>query len=413
MILSAVEGLIVRRYLRAQRKSLFVSFISLFSMLGVAIGAFALILVLSGINGFEEQITKQMMGKDAHLDLVRYGHAPLNNWQSTMEELSKEPEVIASSPFVVSKVGISSRATNDGIVIYGIDAERAREILSLSHSIKLGEYRLDSIADSTGKRRPAALLGMELAERLGVVPGDKVVLQTFQDPEMSGAPVLVQCIVAGVFQTGMYEYDANLAYVSVPTSQALLGLGDRVTGIQFNLKDPWKSTEIAKKMTEQMGADYVATDWKEKNKTLLKWMGLEKILFAGVISLIILVAAFNIISSLIMLVTEKTREIGILRSMGFSAWSILRIFMAVGGTIGLVGTLLGSALGLGLAYAQMKYGIIQLPPDVYLFATLPMKVDWVDALVVFVISNLICLLATIPPALKAAFLNPVRAIRHE
>lgn len=413
MILSAVERLIVRRYLRAQRKSLFVSFISLFSMLGVAIGSFALVLVLSGINGFEDQITKQMMGKDAHLDLVRYGHAPIENWQKTMNDLSQDPEVVASSPFVVSKVGISSRATNDGIVIYGIDAERARNILSLSHSIKYGDYRLDSIPDSTGSYKPAAMLGLELAERLGVVPGDKVVLQTFQDPEMSGAPVLVQCIVAGVFQTGMYEYDANLAYVAVPTAQKLLGLGDRVTGIQFNLKDPWQSTQIAQSFTAKMGGDYVATDWKEKNKTLLKWMGLEKILFAGVISLIILVAAFNIISSLIMLVTEKTREIGILRSMGFSAWSILRIFMAVGGTIGFVGTTLGAALGLAIAYGQMKYGFIQLPPDVYLFATLPMKVSFLDVGIVFVISNLICLLATIPPALKAAFLNPVRAIRHE
>jgi lipoprotein-releasing system permease protein len=413
VILSSVEWHVVGRYLRAQRKSLFVSFIALFSMLGVAIGTFALVIVLSGINGFEREVTSQMMGKDAHADLVQYGHEPMADWEKILQKVEQTPTVVAAGPFIVSKVGISSRSANDGIVIYGIDDARSRKILTLHQQIGWGEYRTDSIPDTLGSLRPGIMLGLDLASRLNVRVGDKVVLQTFQSPDAATGPVLVQCVVAGVFQTGMYEYDANLAYVSIGTAQRLLGIPGRVTGVHFNLEDPWKSSEVTAQLTQELGPPYVSSDWKQKNETLLKWMGLEKILFGGVISLIILVAAFNIISSLIMLVTEKTREIGIMRAMGFSAASILRIFVAIGGAIGFVGTILGTTVGLILAWTQMQYGWVKLPPDVYLFAKLPMYVEMVDVVAVFVVSNLICLLATIPPALKAAFLHPVKAIRHE
>ncbi len=414
--MNKLEWLIAWRYLGAQRKSLFVSLIGIFSMLGVSIGVFALVVALAAVNGFEEEVTAQMIGKDAHLELMSYNGEPIVSYDSLIREAkSRDSNIVASSPFIIYKVGISSKKVNDGIVIYGIEPETAKEVTDIYKSIKWGEYSVDSLEDLTGKMRPGIILGSGLANRLRVVVGDKLVLQLFQSPDeaLGSGPKMMMCVVSGIFETGTYEYDGNLAYIGLKEMQKLLGMGDAVTGIQFRLTDHWKAGEVAYDMSQWLTYPYYSMDWKAKNITLLKWMNYEKFIVAAVICLIILVAAFNIISSLIMVVIDKTKEIGILRSMGFSKAGVMRVFMLMGSFIGVGGTIAGGTIGLVLCKLQETYHFITLPGDVYVIPYFPISVHLVDVVLIFVIGIALCVLATLLPAWKASRLDPVGAIRHE
>ena len=416
-MINKLELLIAWRYLGAQRKSLFVSLIGIFSMLGVSIGVFALVVALAAVNGFEEEVTAQMIGKDAHFEVMAYNGELIAPYDSLIGEVrARESRVVAASPFIIYKVGISSKKVNDGIVIYGIDPETSKGVTDIYKYIKWGNYSVDSLEDLSGTLRPGIILGSGLANRLRVVVGDKLVLQTFQSPDAmvsSGGPKMMMCVVSGIFETGTYEYDGNLAYVGIPELQKLLGVGDVVTGIQFRLNDHWLAGEAVDSLSGWLGYPYYAMDWKTKNITLLKWMNYEKFIVAAVICLIILVAAFNIISSLIMVVIDKTKEIGILRSMGFSKAGIMRVFMLMGSFIGVGGTLVGGTVGLVLCKLQETYQFIKLPGDVYVIPYFPISVHFVDVLLIFVIGIALCVLATLLPAWKASRLDPVGAIRHE
>ncbi|MCR5029485.1 MAG: FtsX-like permease family protein [Fibrobacter sp.] len=416
--MNKLELLIAWRYLGAQRKSLFVSLIGIFSMLGVSIGVFALIVALSAVNGFEEEVTAQMIGKDAHFEMYAYRGDPVEDFNTIADKvMANDSDVVASAPFVIYKVGISSKKVNDGIVLYGIDPERSKKVVDLSEKIVSGNYSLDSLPDANFDRRPAVILGVSLANRLRVLVGDKIILQTFQSTEStmsSGGPKILSCVVSGIFETGMYEYDGNIAYIGIPEAQKLLGMdSNQVSGLQFRVKDQWKASESADRAGEVIGYPYYFIDWKTKNITLLKWMNYEKFIVAAIICLIILVAAFNIISSLIMVVTDKTKEIGILRSMGLSKAGVMRVFMLMGSFIGVGGTILGGTVGLVLCALQQSYHFITLPGDVYVLPYFPVLINPLDVIVVFVVGILLCTLSTLLPAWKASKLDPVGAIRHE
>ncbi|MDR1760649.1 MAG: ABC transporter permease [Fibrobacter sp.] len=415
--MNKLEWLLAWRYLGAQRKSLFVALIGIFSMLGVSIGVFALVVALSAVNGFEEEVTAQMIGKDAHFEVMRYYGDPIENYEDLMKRIREnDPEITGASPFIVYKVGISSKKVNDGIVLYGIDTERSKSVVDIHKNMKWGNYTVDSVPDAAGNLRPAVLLGSGLASRLRVVVGDKIILQTFQSPEETasmGGPRILSAVVSGIFETGMYEYDGNLAYIGIAEAQKLLGMKDAVSGIQFRVRDHWQAGVHADKAMEIADYPYYAIDWQSKNVTLLKWMNYEKFIVAAIICLIILVAAFNIISSLIMVVIDKTKEIGILRGMGMSKFSVMRVFMLMGSFIGVGGTLIGGSAGLILCFIQEKYRLIKLPGDVYVLPYFPVRVEGLDVLLVFVIGIILCILATLFPAWKASRLDPVGAIRHE
>jgi lipoprotein-releasing system permease protein len=410
-----LELKIAWRYLGAQRKSLFVSLISLFSMMGVCIGTFALIVALSAVNGFEAEVTHQMIGKDAHFEVLNYRGEQIFEPDSIAKLLMKnDGEITAYSPFIIYKVGVSSKKVNDGVVVYGIEDRTAREVIDLPSKMIAGTFRTDSLEDHGGHLRPSLLVGSILAQRLRVDVGERLVLQTFQGPEemITGGPRMMQFVVGGIFETGMYEYDGNLLYVELSVLKSLLGM-QGVTGIQFKIKDPWKSEIHAEIASDYLGYPYYATDWKAKNITLLKWMNYEKFIVAAIVCLIVLIAAFNIISSLIMVVVDKTKEIGILRSMGLSEGSVMRVFISMGSFIGLFGSILGGVAGLTLCMIQERTRIIKLPADVYMMPFFPVQVQAFDVAAVFVIGNTLCILATILPAWKASAMRPVKAIRHE
>jgi lipoprotein-releasing system permease protein len=384
-------------------------------MMGVCIGTFALIVALSAVNGFEAEVTHQMIGKDAHFEVLNYRGEQIFEPDSIAKLLMKnDSNITAYSPFIIYKVGVSSKRVNDGVVVYGIEDRTAREVIDLPSKMIAGTFRTDSLEDHGGNLRPSLLVGSILAQRLRVDVGERLVLQTFQGPEemITGGPRMMQFVVGGIFETGMYEYDGNLLYVELSVLKSLLGM-QGVTGIQFKIKDPWKSEIHAEIASDYLGYPYYATDWKAKNITLLKWMNYEKFIVAAIVCLIVLIAAFNIISSLIMVVVDKTKEIGILRSMGLSEGSVMRVFISMGSFIGLFGSLLGGIAGLALCMIQERTHIIKLPPDVYMMPFFPVQVQSLDVVAVFVIGNALCILATILPAWKASSMRPVKAIRHE
>jgi lipoprotein-releasing system permease protein len=414
--MSSFEFFLARKYFWAQRRNLSSGLIALFSALGVMLGTWLLIFVLSAINGFEEEVKKQLMGKDAHVEVSRYQYVPVENPDSLRREILKGPEVVAAAPYVLSKTVISYKSSQDGILVYGIDDSLSRDVIGISQSVTRGTYKLDSIRDENGRPYPAILLGYALADRLGAQVGDKVFLADFSGTDfLAGGmmPRIQPCIVAGTFESGMYQYDETLAYLSLPAAQKLFGLGTRATGVQLRIRDPRQSGAVSAAIEERLGFPYRALDWQSKNATLIKWMDYEKVLISLALGIIIIIAAFNIISSLIMVVNDKTREIGILRAMGATRRSILRIFVYEGMMVGLFGSVTGTALGLLSYWIQKEFGWIQLPGDVYFVTTLPVQLKLTDVLGVLFVTNFLCGVATLLPALKAARQDPVEAIRHE
>jgi lipoprotein-releasing system permease protein len=415
--MNSFEAFIARRYLWAQRRNLHSAVISLFSACGVTLGTWLLIFVLSAINGFENEVKRQLIGKDAHVEITQRGFQPVGDYLGLLEKVRTESEVVAAAPFIVGKTVITHGKSQDGIVVYGIEAEASRQVIGLSQTMAQGEYQFESVADSGGVLRPGVVLGLGLAYRLGAQVGDKVFMADFTSAgDMSSgnfAPRIVTFVVTGIFESGMYQYDETLAYIDLKQAQKLFGLENQVTGVQIRIQDPYQSGLFAEKIEEKLGFPLHAVDWQMKNQTLIKWMAYEKVLVGLALGIIIIIAAFNIISSLVMAVNDKVREIGILRAMGATRGSILRIFMLEGSLIGVGGSMLGLVLGLASYFLQKEFGLIQLPGDVYFVTQLPVELHFWDVVLVMLITNLLCSLATILPALKASRHDPVEAIRHE
>ncbi len=411
------EWFIARKYFWAQRRTLSTGLIALFSAAGVTVGTWLLIFVLSAINGFEHEVKRQLIGKDAHIEVTQYQFAPIRAYDSLAMRVRRFPQVTAVSPFIMSKTIISRKKNQDGIVVYGIDSASSKDVIGLSGTISHGRYRFHGLKDTTGKAYPGIILGYALANRLQASIGDKVFLADFTEAGELGAagfaPKIAPFIVAATFESGMYQFDESLAYISLEDAQKLFGLKGAATGLQLRVVDPYRSGKIADAMEDTLGFPYRALDWQAKNYTLIKWMSYEKVLVGLALGIIIIIAAFNIISSLVMAVNDKVREIGILRAMGATRSGILRIFMLEGMLIGLSGSFAGTALGLLSYWLQSRFGLIQLPGDVYFVTVLPVELRWPDVAAVLILTNFLCGIATILPAMKAARHDPVEAIRHE
>ncbi len=410
------EWFIARKYFWAQRRNVSSGVIALFSALGVVLGTWLLIFVLSAINGFENEVKRQLMGKDAHIEITTHGFAPIAGYDSLRAEVLRQPGVVAASPYILTKTVIARKQSQDGIVVYGIDSALARGVIGIPQTVNRGRYFLGMLPDTSGRDYPTILLGYALADRLGVDVGDKVFLADFAHADLlsgSFAPRIQPFLVAGIFESGMYEYDESLAYIALPEAQRFFDMPQAVTGLQLRVADPFHSGRLADALEEKLGFPYRAIDWQEKNYTLIKWMGYEKVLVSLALGIIILIATFNIISSLILAVNDKTREIGILRAMGATRSHILRIFMFEGMLVGLTGSLVGLALGLLSYEIQKRFGVIRLPGDVYFVTVLPVELQARDVLEVLGVTNFLCGVATFLPALKAARQDPVESIRHE
>jgi lipoprotein-releasing system permease protein len=417
------ELLICLRYLKAKRKSTFISIISLISTAGVSLGVMALIVVLAVMTGFEEDLKEKILGTNAHVVVIRNG-LPMDEYRQVMEKLTAMPGITAATPFIYNQVMLSSGRNVSGVVLRGIDVPSDRQVTRLSASLVEGSTdNLDPKMSDGAAALPGLLIGKELARNLNLRLGDRinVVSPMGNITPLGMIPRMKPFRVVGIFNTGMFEYDSTLAYVSLTQAQTFFDLGDTVTGIQLKVKDVYHTGELAREINRVLGSDYFARDWMQMNRNILFALKTEKVVMFVILTLIVLVAAFGIASTLFMVVMEKTRDIAILKSMGATGNSIMKIFVMEGLIIGVIGTILGVASGLLIALnlepiidvIQKVTGQNFFSKDIYYLDHFPSQVVPADVALISITAVLISFIATLYPAWQASRMLPAEALRYE
>jgi len=407
------------RYLKAKRKSTFISLITLISVAGVALGVMALIIVLAVMTGFEEDLKEKILGTNAHI-VVLNGAGAMQDYRETLKKLQGIDGVVAATPFIYNQVMLSSGKNVSGVVLRGIDVASDAKVTNLHKSIVEGS--LQALEDTAAKT-PGLVIGKELAKNLGLLLGDTVdVISPMGNITPFGMmPKLRHFKVAGIFNTGMFEYDSTLAYVTLGEAQNFLALGDAVTGIQLRVRDVYKTGALSQVINHELGPPYYARDWMQMNKNILFALKTEKSVMFIILTLIVLVAAFGIASTLFMVVMEKTRDIAILKSMGATSRSIMRIFVFEGVIIGVLGTVLGVLSGLLVALnlgpivdlVQKVTGFELFSKDIYYLDHFPSLVIPSDVILISITAVLISFAATLYPSWAASRLSPAEALRYE
>ena len=418
--MNRLEMHIAWRYLRSRRGSRLLSLISTIAIGGVIVGVSALIVIMGVMNGLQDDLREKILIGSPDVRVLTYGEdLSMAKWRAVLGKVAKFPGVVAAAPFVHTQAGISAgHQYAEGVFVMGIDPARPglREVTSIRHT---GLQGSDFSFQSSDGTRHGAVLGARLAERLGVQAGvDSVTLIGFNLGKVNPVtgmptPQYQKFEVTGVFQTGMYEYDNSYVYMDLPEAQRLAQLGESVTGIEVRTANREVAPRIARALADTLGFPYRTEDWQAQNSSLFHALKLEKLGMAFILVLIVLVAAFNIVSTLTMVVTDKTREIGILRAMGMPGSAIRRIFFVQGMVIGVVGTSAGLLLGLIASVALDRYKLIPLDPSGYFIDHLPVATQLLDVTAIVAASLAIAALATLYPARQAARLFPVEAIRHE
>ncbi|MCE9626961.1 MAG: FtsX-like permease family protein [Candidatus Eisenbacteria bacterium] len=404
---------IAGRYLRARPRTGFVRMLTGISIAGVAVGVAVLLAVLAVMNGFEGEVQSRIAGTDAHVVLLGSTTDGISGGPALAKRIAKEPGVLGASPFTYAKAMVFHDGLSEGLVVKGVDLSHEREVTTVSRSIT---PKLDSIPEVTPEGEPGIVLGSELAVRLQARPGDRVLLATLQGDTKSAfgyAPRLRPFRVVGLFTSGLYTYDSSFGFTAVGASQRFFELGDRVTGIEVKLADMFAAPVVAeqlRKVADRPGLR--SNNWIDLNHNLFTWMKLEKTMMFVILALIVLVAAFNIASTLFMVVLEKRRDIGVLRTLGASPGQVMAVFLGEGMLIGFLGTLLGTVLGAGLI-ALIGWFPIHLPGDVYFIETLPVKPEAGDFAAVILAALVLCLAAAWYPAWRASKLDPIEAIRKQ
>ena len=407
------------RYLKARRKQAFISLITVISIGGVALGVMALIVVLAVMSGFEHDLRAKILGTNAHLWVLRHGDRGMEEPDRALEQIRGVPHVVAVSPFTYHQVMLSTDRGAAGAVLRGLDIDSAEKVTALTKSFtEVDPARLKEPADGHGWRLApdGIIIGRALASNLGIGLGNRVnVISPFGSvlTPFGLGPRMRSFTVAGIFELGMYEYDSTLAYVTIPTAQQFFRMGAAVTGIEVKLDDLYRAKEVGAEITRRLGFPYFTRDWMQLHRNLFAALKLEKIAMFIILAMIVLVAAFNIVSTLIMKVMDKTAEIGILKSIGATSRSIMAIFMVEGVVIGLVGTLLGTAAGALICKLQATYKIVRLRGDVYLLDALPILMKETDLVLIASSALVLSFLATLYPSWQASRLDPVVAIRYE
>jgi lipoprotein-releasing system permease protein len=401
---------IALRYLRTKKKHRGISINTLISIGGVAVGVMALLVVLSVMSGFHEDLQKKILGVNAHVVILDY-KGTMPGYKDVMERLKGEKDIVSSAPFVLGQAMVSFEKKAHGVFLRGIMPEMEMKTTEISRYIKEGN--LKDLAPEDGI--PGIILGKELASSIGAFKGDIVtVLSPVGEIGPLGMlPKVKKFRVAGIFEVGMFEYDLNLVLTDLRSAQEFFGMKDDVTGIELRLNDIYKAPVVREWIQKKLGFPLFAKDWMQMNRNLFSALKLEKFAMFIILILIILVASFNIVSTLIMNVIEKKREIAILKAMGATNKGIMTVFMLQGLFIGLFGTIIGVTGGYLLSYILNAYQIIKLPADVYYLSHLPVKMNFFDFVTVSLSAVIISFLATIYPAWQAAKLNPVEPLRYE
>jgi lipoprotein-releasing system permease protein len=399
------------RYLKAKRKQAFISIITVISVVGVMVGVMALIVVLSVMNGFREDLISKILGVNSHLVVLSH-HGAFSEYEEAADKAQTVEGVLGTTPFIYSQVMVNSLGNVSGAVLRGLDTETAGSVINIEPMIRKGSL---SSLDKTHDGLPAIITGKELSRQLGIQPGEvlTVVSPLGKLTPLGRVPQSRKYKVTALFDSGMYEYDTSMVYISLKEAQDFLGMGNKVTGIEVKVTDIYKADRIGDAVAQKLGFPYWTKDWKLMNRSLVSALKLEKLAMFVILIMIVLVGALNIISTLVMVVMEKNRDMAILRAMGATARSIMVIFIFQGLLVGVVGTLAGLASGLGLCHLLAKYKFITLPADVYYISTLPVRVEIPDVVLVTLAAIVISFVATIYPSWHASRLNPVEALRYE
>jgi lipoprotein-releasing system permease protein len=413
---SSYELFIGLRYTRAKQRTRFISVITLISIIGIVLGMTVLITVLSVMNGFQEEIRTRILGVASHVQ-ISGADGKLAAWQPIGQLAMRNPQVEASAPYVSAQGLLTYGSAVRGAFIRGIVPQLEAQVADVGNHMKRG---------SLGALRPGEfgiVLGIELARALGVTVGEKVVLIAPQGQVTPAGvlPRLKQFTVAGIFSVDHYEYDSGLAFVNIEDAQKLFRFGDAVSGVRLKLKDLFQSRVVVRELAQQLGPDLYLSDWTMQHANFFRAVQIEKRMMFLIVFLIIAVAAFNIISSLVMAVKDKQSDIAILRTLGAAPNSITKIFMVQGAVIGVFGTALGLLGGISLAlnvdvvvpFIEHLFGIRFLAKDVYYISELPSQLQMPDVVVTGVVALVVSLLATIYPSYRAAKVNPAEALRYE
>jgi lipoprotein-releasing system permease protein len=405
------------RYTRAKRRNHFISFISMISMLGIMLGIVALIVVLSVMNGFHKEIRERILSMAAHATLSDpYGNG-LADWRSVLARVRAHPDVVGAAPYVEIQAMLVGGASVSGALVQGILPQEQEQVSDLRHSMVQGS--IDDLKD--GEFR--IVLGQDLAMYLGVGVGDKVTVVTPQaNPTPVGImPRLKRFTVSGIFSVGMADYDRSAAFVSLGDAAKLMSLGDAVTGVRIKVEDLWDAPRLARQLAYDLGGVYRVVDWTEVHANFFRALAVEKRMMSIILFLIVAVAAFNIVSTLVMVVTDKRSDIAVLRTLGASPGRVMGIFMVQGTAIGFAGTILGAVVGVILALnlepvlgtVESLFGIHFLDPTIYYIKELPSDVHLSDVLAISLSAFLMSVVATLYPAWRAANTQPAEALRYE
>ena len=416
--MTKLELQIAWRYLRSRRGSKLLSLISIIAIGGVLVGVSALIVIIGVMNGLQHDLREKILVGSPDIRVLSYGEdLKIADWPKVLDKVRKQPGVVTAAPFVLTEALMT--AGHDyagGVYVVGLlpQGRGVPDVTTIrSHAIS-GDFRF---ASTDGQQR-GVVLGKLLASRFNKWPGDSINLLSAGGGKMNPVtggfvPRVERFEVTGIVSTGMYEYDNAYAFISLDKAQNLAGLGDGVTGIEVKTADRWQAASVASRLVGALGWPYRTVDWEEQNHSLFQALKLEKLGMGVILLLIVLVAAFNIVSTLTMVVADKTKEIGILKAMGMPARSIRRIFFAQGLLIGVVGTVLGLLVGFGAALALDKYQFIKLDAQVYFIDHLPVSTQPGDVMWIVLASIAIAAIATVYPSVQASRLFPIEAIRHE
>lgn len=405
------------RYLRGKKKHRSISLNTFISTGGVTLGVAALIATLAVMTGFKEDLRDKILGTNSHIVITDRVSDRMEDYPGILEKAREVPRVLAVTPFIYSQVLLSAEGAVQGAVLRGIDPETEGTVTDVESNLVQGTladlHVKPADPEDDTPPQPGIILGTELASRLRTFTGDtiNVLTPTGKPGPLGIIPKIRKFLVVGIFDSGMYEYDSSLAYISISSAQEFFDLGDTVSGIEVRVDDIFQAGEIAADLEEALGFPFWARDWMRMNKNLFSALQLEKMMMFIILVLIILVASFNIVGTLTMIVVEKSREIAILKAMGASRGEVMRIFMVDGLVIGGIGTLIGVPLGYLICFLLQAF--YTLPSDVYYISHLPVKIQAMDVILVSLSAVTISFIATIYPSWQAAKLNPAEALRYE
>ncbi|HEY6248550.1 MAG TPA: FtsX-like permease family protein [Candidatus Angelobacter sp.] len=418
------ELYVAARYLRAKRRQAVVGVITLISVIGVAAGVASLIIALAINNGFRQDLQDRLLGSSSHVNLMGTLSEGISNWRPLMERLEKQPHVLAAAPAIYEQVLVSRGSRASGVVLKGVIPEYENRVSELLKTVKFGSAeKLDASAapscspddETCQPEMPPIILGKDVATNIGATVGS-IVLVTSPQGEVTPfglVPKFVRCKVAGIFDSGFYDYDNTWAFLRLADAQRLFGLGDVISVIEFKIDDIYKAPQMGEELERAAGKGFTVTNWMEQNKALFHALRLEKLVTFITIGLIVFVAALNILISLIMMVMEKTKDIAVLMSMGARRRQVRRIFIMQGLLVGLVGTIAGLILGYGIALTGAKYHLISLSPEVYSIDYVPFAPRAWDGIMVAVVAIFVSFIATLYPSWSAARVLPAEALRYE